>query len=95
MTGDLSTLAAIIGDRSTAALIFDNKSDAEETLGALVAKRHIRAAGLYGKDGRLFAQYPDLSKAAFTKGRQPQVHFQRSPPAGGDPPPSRPGQPLG
>ena len=38
MTDDLSTLAAIIGDRSTAALAFDNKSDAEETLGRLLPR---------------------------------------------------------
>src|SRR5256885_14295740 len=57
MTHDLATLAEIIGDRSTAALTFDDKADAEENLKALSAKKHIVAAGFY-KDGRLFAQYP-------------------------------------
>src|SRR5260221_1708115 len=57
MAGDLSALAAIIGDRSTAALSFENKSDAEETLHALGFKKHIAAAALYDKTGKLFASY--------------------------------------
>lgn len=57
MTHDLSALAEIIGDRSTAALTFEDKADAKENL-KLGAKKHIVAAGLY-KDGRLFAQYPE------------------------------------
>src|SRR5690349_14237317 len=57
MMADLSTLAKIIGDRSTAALSFDNKTDAEETLHALNFWKHITAAALYDKNGELFAQY--------------------------------------
>ena len=57
MVGDLSALAEIIGDRSTAALAFENKSDAEETLHALSFKKHITAAALYDKSGKLFASY--------------------------------------
>jgi signal transduction histidine kinase/CheY-like chemotaxis protein len=57
MASDLSTLAEIIGDRSTAALSFGIKSDAEETLHALSFKKHITAAALYDKNGNLFAQY--------------------------------------
>src|SRR5947207_3913935 len=57
MTEDLATLAGIVGDRSTAALAFEDKSDAEETLGALRARNHITAAALYDKKGHLFAQY--------------------------------------
>src|SRR6185436_17076433 len=58
MTHELSALAEIIGSRSSAALTFDDKLDAGETLGALGAKRHIRAAALYDKDGKIFAQFP-------------------------------------
>ena len=54
MMRDLATLAEIIGDRSTAALTFDDKADAKENLKALSAKKHIVAAALY-KHGRLFA----------------------------------------
>ncbi|MGH7950850.1 MAG: ATP-binding protein [Limisphaerales bacterium] len=57
MVSDLSALAKIIGDRSTAALSFGIKSDAEETLHALNFKPHITAAALYDKTGKLFAQY--------------------------------------
>ena len=46
MTEDLSALAGIVGDRSTAALQFDDRADAEETLGALRQRNHITAAAL-------------------------------------------------
>jgi signal transduction histidine kinase len=62
----LSTLGSIIGTNSTAALAFDNPGDAEETLAALRAERHITAAALYTSSGRLFARYPaDLPTTAF------------------------------
>src|SRR6266705_2506922 len=65
MTEDLSTLASIVGDRSWAALTFEDKADAEETLGALRAKPHITAAALYNKEGKLFALYrPGKSRSA-------------------------------
>ena len=55
----LSTLGAIIADNSTAALAFENREDATEVLAALKAETHIVAAGLYDKNGRLFASYPE------------------------------------
>src|SRR5438445_6257043 len=58
MSHDLSTLAEIIGNRSSAALIFEEKGDAEETLNALIGKRHIVAAALYTREGKLLARYP-------------------------------------
>jgi signal transduction histidine kinase len=54
----LATLGEIIGTNSTAALAFDNQSDATEILGALKAERHIVAAALYDKQGTLFGRYP-------------------------------------
>jgi signal transduction histidine kinase/ActR/RegA family two-component response regulator len=57
MTSDLSALAEIIGNQSTATLVYDDKAAAEEILKALSAKKHVMAAGLYQND-RLFAQYP-------------------------------------
>ena len=59
MVRDLTTLAQIIGDRSTAALDFVNQSDAEETLAALGNRKHITAAAIYDANGELFAQYPN------------------------------------
>jgi signal transduction histidine kinase len=56
--GQLSTLGAIIAANSTAALAFGNERDAGEILAALKAERHIVAAGLYDRKGKLFSRYP-------------------------------------
>ena len=61
----LSTLGEIIATNSTAALAFDNQSDAMEILGALKAERHIVAAALYDKQGALFGHYPANAPAGF------------------------------
>ena len=64
--GQLSTLGEVIAANSTAAVAFGNERDASEILGALKAERHIVAAGLYDRDGKLFSRYPaDLSIDAF------------------------------
>jgi signal transduction histidine kinase/HAMP domain-containing protein len=55
----LSTVGEITAANSTAALAFDNHSDASETLAALSADRHIVAAALYDRSGRLFSKYPE------------------------------------
>lgn len=57
MTQDLSSLAQIVGGNSTAALVFLDKTAANETLGALRAEPNIVAASMYTPDGKLFAQY--------------------------------------
>jgi signal transduction histidine kinase/ActR/RegA family two-component response regulator len=57
MRQDLATLAEIIGNESASALDFNDADRATEVLGALAAKKHLRAAAVY-KDGRRFAQYP-------------------------------------
>src|SRR5438445_1477381 len=63
---NLSTLGRIIAANSTASLAFQNEGDAREILSALRAEPHIVAAGLYDKDGKLFARYhADLPVAAF------------------------------
>ncbi|MDB6064664.1 MAG: hybrid sensor histidine kinase/response regulator [Pedosphaera sp.] len=65
MTRDISTLAEIIGNQSTAALAYDDRATAEEILGALSAKQHIVSACIY-KDGKVFARYPkNASPATF------------------------------
>ncbi|MDE3067863.1 MAG: response regulator [Verrucomicrobiota bacterium] len=55
---DVSALAQIIGDQSTAALTFDDKGTAEENLQAFSRQGHITAAAIY-KGNELFARYPD------------------------------------
>ena len=54
----LSTLSKIIPTNSTAALAFDDPKDAGEILAALKAERHIDAACLYDKNGKIFCTYP-------------------------------------
>ncbi len=56
MKQDLSTLAEIIGDHSTAALTFDDKLAAAESLGALSVKKGVVVAALY-KGDEVFATY--------------------------------------
>lgn len=55
----LSVLGKIIAANSTAALAFDSREDAIEILAALRAERHITAAILYNKEGKIFAIYPE------------------------------------
>jgi two-component system, cell cycle sensor histidine kinase and response regulator CckA len=54
---DLSALANIVGDNSTAALVFDDRRVAAETLSALKARPHLVGACLYRLDGAPFASY--------------------------------------
>ena len=54
----LSTVGEIIAANSTGALAFDNADDATQVLAALQAERHIVAAALYDKAGKLFSRYP-------------------------------------
>jgi len=61
MVRNLSTLAQVVAANSTAALAFDNRTDATEVLSALSAERHIVAVGLYDNTGTLFAKYPDAA----------------------------------
>src|SRR5882724_2359149 len=63
----LSMLGEVIASNSTAALAFDNQNDATEILSALKAERHVVAAALFDKSGKLFAKYP----AALAEGNFP------------------------
>src|SRR4051812_31382749 len=53
----LDALASIVGDNSTAALAFDDRQVAKETLSALRARPHMVTACLYRENGDLFARY--------------------------------------
>lgn len=57
IANDLTTLGNVIGTNSTAALVFEDQSGAEEILESLSADPQIVAAALYSKAGRLFARY--------------------------------------
>jgi signal transduction histidine kinase/CheY-like chemotaxis protein/HAMP domain-containing protein len=75
MSRDLVSQAEIIGANAKAALAFRDERAAAEVLFALRARTEVVAAGLYTRDGRLFAHY---SKAASL----PQTISSRFPPDG-------------
>ncbi|MGH9361301.1 MAG: PAS domain S-box protein, partial [Thermoanaerobaculia bacterium] len=76
---DLTTLGEIIAANSTAALAFANPEDAREVLSALWAEKHVVAAALYDRDGRLFATFPpSLPARAFPEvPAAPGYRFER------------------
>lgn len=57
MLEDLSTIAQLIADRSTAALAFDDPQMAAENLTALKVKASVSAACIYNEKGSVFASY--------------------------------------
>jgi len=54
---DLSALARIIADNSTAALAFNDPDSARQTLGALRARSHVVGACIYRPDSSILANY--------------------------------------
>ena len=54
----LSSFAGVIGTNSVDALMFNDRTQAQNTLSALKAKDDISAAALFDRKGQLFAQYP-------------------------------------
>ncbi len=54
---EMTTIAAILGENSTAALTFDNAGDAARVLAALASQTDVLSGCLYGSDGALFAGY--------------------------------------
>lgn len=57
MIGDMSILASILGDNSTAALDFSDKTAVDESLGSLKAYPHIIGAAIYNASGTVFSHY--------------------------------------
>lgn len=74
---DLSALAQIIADNSTAALAFEDPRSATETLAALRVRTHLVAACIYRADGGLFARYtrPGSGSGCPTNGVLDGVEF--------------------
>ena len=60
MIREITVLADVLGNNSTAALSFNARDTAEEMLSALKAQPHIVTACLYDKNGRIFATYARL-----------------------------------
>ena len=61
---ELSTIADILAENSTASLTFDNPQDAATTLSALASQPDIVSGCLYAEDHRLFASYPRPASGA-------------------------------
>jgi len=57
MLQDLSSIALLIADRSTAALAFDDSRLAEENLAALRVKPFVTSACIFNETGEVFARY--------------------------------------
>lgn len=57
MVQELAVIAQIIGNNSTASLVFDDKKSAEETLSALQALSNVTAAYIYRDSDLPFAEY--------------------------------------
>lgn len=53
----LSSFAGVIGTNSVDALMFNDRTQAQNTLSALKAKEEISSAALFDRQGKLFAQY--------------------------------------
>ena len=54
---DLQTQAELLGHMTAPALSFDDRHLAQENLGLLKLRPHVRAAAIYDADGHLFASY--------------------------------------
>jgi hypothetical protein len=77
---DISALAQIVADNSTAALAFNDPQTATQTLASLKARAHLIAACIYRPDGTLFATYVrPAAGAACQRGNGPdELRFTSS-----------------
>ena len=57
MTANLSALASVVGNNSTAALAYQDSATAREVLNSLNNEKHIVAGCVFDKDGQVFASY--------------------------------------
>ncbi|MBI1807099.1 MAG: PAS domain S-box protein [Ignavibacteria bacterium] len=57
LVNDLAAKADLIAQNSTAALVFVNKDDAQQTLKTLESQPRILAGGIYDRNNMLFAKY--------------------------------------
>jgi signal transduction histidine kinase len=70
MVQRLSILAEVLGYNATSAILFNDAESATSTLAALRANPHVRSAGVYDREGRLFASYRRAGEEATS--RQPE-----------------------
>ena len=74
---DLSALARIVADNSTASLAFNDPKTATETLAALRARAHLVTACIYRPDGTMLANYarPDAKAGCPPMSQQDELRF--------------------
>ena len=70
---EISTLAETMSSNTTAALTFQDRRAAEETLTALRADQRILVAAVFDKDGSLFARYVRRGASSASIGLRPAV----------------------
>lgn len=72
---ELSTVAEISGRNSAAAVLFDDRAAAEETLSALGTMPHLIAASIVLEDGEIFATYapPQIVESLTADGLATQI----------------------
>ena len=75
-TAQLSAIAAVVAENSAAALVFEDRKNAAETLAALHTIPSVSSAGLYNKKGILFAKYQRRAKTDPPPGLAPPVGSQ-------------------
>jgi len=63
MEQDLSMMAQIVANNSTAGLSFSNAKDANEALSVLKTNTHIRLAAIYDTSGKIFTRYVGAKSA--------------------------------
>jgi two-component sensor histidine kinase len=79
MLRELIINAEIIGNNSTAAIIFDEQKSAEEILSALRAEKHVVSACIYTKNDQIFAKYiRNDARPEFPKTVQPESQQVRN-----------------
>ncbi|HSB32992.1 MAG TPA: ATP-binding protein [Nitrospirota bacterium] len=76
MVADLTIKAETVGNQCSAALLFNDRKDAEETLSSLRADPDIEYAAVFTRGGALFAQF-DRSGKAGRRILQPQAEGYR------------------
>ena len=59
---EMTAIAQITASNSTAAILFDDRAAAQETLAALSARPNIESASLYTPDGEMFARHGDVGE---------------------------------
>jgi signal transduction histidine kinase len=78
MRKDLAALADIIAINSTAALVFNDRSAALQILSAVETKPQIRAACLYGPDGKPFVRITGPEESDFVPAHPHPEGFEQS-----------------